>query len=249
MSDVKNNVNINNNLLLNKNIEKNKENNLNINVNNNSNSFTPLNAKVADVIGYTQDLFSASTYSVQELVEQNPAFAFKTIAEQLKTNVISGIYSGFTEVVDKILLGAFRGVTLGLDAWQFIKQLREKTKIQKTIEQKTKAIEQEIQALSPEQREKLQKEIEKLYKDIEEKKIDLGVSGARVVTDLLGVVGAIAAAFSIPALATAAPYLIGIALVGDIVGLSYFAYKALKGGIENFTQKIAQRREKELKTT
>ncbi|MCX7759094.1 MAG: hypothetical protein N2169_05765, partial [bacterium] len=115
MGEVKNNVNINNNVLLAKtkenpsSVNKAESNNLNINVNNTSSSFTPLNAKIADVIGYTQDLISSSTFTAQEFVEQNPAFAFKTVAEQLKSNVLSGVYSSFSEVVDKILLGAFRG--------------------------------------------------------------------------------------------------------------------------------------------
>ncbi len=251
MSEVKNNVNINNNVALVKNKEKanqEQQSNLNINVNNTSSSFTPLNAKIADAIGYAQDLFSSSTISAQEFVEENPAFAFKTVAENLKSNVLSGVYSSFSEVVDKLLLGAFRGVTLGLDAWQFIKKLREKIGVQKAIEEKNKILEQEIKNLSEEQKAQLKQELEKLERELDEKKIDLGVSGGRVLTDLLGFVGAVAAAFSLPALATAAPYLIGIALVGDIVGISYFAYKAIKNGVQNFTQKIAQRREKEMKT-
>ncbi|MCS7228284.1 MAG: hypothetical protein NZ839_04905 [Endomicrobia bacterium] len=254
MGEVKNNVNINNNVLLSKtkensgSVNKTESNNLNINVNNNSTSFTPLNAKIADVIGYTQDLISSSTFTAQEFVEQNPAFAFKTVAEQLKSSVLSGVYSSFSEVVDKLLLGAFRGVTLGLDTWQFIKKLREKNNIKKLIDEKTSLLNQEIEKMSEEQRSQLKNEIQKLLRDLEEKKIDLGVSGGRVITDLLGVVGAVAAAFSLPALATAAPYLIGIALVGDIVGISYYAYKSIKDGIENFTQKIAQRRNKEMKT-
>lgn len=254
MGEVKNNVNINNNVLLAKTKEnsslanKTESNNLNINVNNTSASFTPLNSKVADVIGYAQDLLSSSTFTAQEFIEQNPAFAFKTVAEQLKSNVLSGVYSSFSEIVDKILLGAFRGVTLGLDTWHFIKKLREKNNLKKLIDEKTKILSQEIEKMSEEQKNQLKNEIQKLLRELEERKIDLGVSGARVITDLLGVVGAAAAAVSLPALATAAPYLIGIALVGDIVGISYYAYKSIKNGIENFSQKITQRRSKEMKT-
>lgn len=261
MSEVKNNISINNNLTISKSKNDNigkkesndtksstKESNLNININRVNSSHTPLNAKIADVIGYTQDLVSSSTFSVQEFIEQNPSFAFKIVAEQLKSNILTGVYSSFSEIVDKLLLGAFRGVTLGLDTWQFIKKLRERNDLRKIIEEKTKILNDQIQNLTEEEKRILNEQVEKLYRELEEKKIDLGISGGRVITDLLGVIGAIAAAFSIPALATAAPYLIGIALVGDIVGISYYAYKSIKDGIQSFTQKIAERRKREMDT-
>jgi len=69
-----------------------------------------------------------------------------------------------------------------------------------------------------------------------------------LITDLLGVVGAIAAlGFLGKPIAAAAPYLIGTALVGDIAGISYYAYKAVKNGVNSFQQNLAQRRELEIK--
>jgi len=254
MSEVKNNVNINSNLLLKQSkdkankgeIEANQNGNeLNINVNNNNNSFTPLNAKIADTIGYAQDVVSSATLSAQEFLENNPSFAFKTVAEQLRENVVTGLYSNFSELVDKLLLGAFRGVTLALDGWQFLKKLKEKNKILKQIEEK-KLI--DINSLPKEDREKIARELEKLARDLEEKKLDLSVSGGRVVTDILGFVGALAVAFSFAPLASVAPYLVAAGIVGDIVGVSYFAYKSIKSGTESLSQKLAQRREKELKS-
>lgn len=244
MSEVKNNVNLNHNIVLK--AKTSDPNNLNINFNNNNVNNTPLNSKMADMIGYAQDLVSSSSYTFQEFIEDRPDFAFKTIAENLKDTVLTGSYSGFTEIVDKLLLGVLRGVTLALSGWTFLKKIKDRSKIQKSIEEKLNMLNQEIQKLSPEQRAQLQKEIEKLSRELNEKKIDLGISGGKVITDILGVVGGVVAAFSLPALATAVPYLIGIALVGDIVSLSYSVYKSVSKGVKNFNQKIEQRRNKEL---
>lgn len=219
--------------------------NLNINLTKNTNNNSPLVAKLADTIGYAQDFGSSVSYTIQDFVEEKPDFAFKTIAENLKSTVLTGAYSSFSELVDKLLIGVFRGVTLALSGWQFIKKLKEKTNIQQLIEEKTRQINQEIQALSPEQKAQLQREIEKLTKELDEKKLDLGINGGKVLTDVLGLVGAVAAVFSLPALATAAPYLIATAIVGDIVSLAYYAYKSVKKGIANFNEKVQQRRNKE----
>jgi len=227
MSKVKNNVNTNS-----------------IVVNNKSNSYSPLNAKVADTIGYVQDIFSSASFSVQDFVEENPAFAFKTIAEELKGNIVSGLYSSFSEMVDKLLLGAFRGVTLALDGWQFIKKLKEKNQILKQIEEKKLL---DMGNLSEEDRTKLKDELNRLMRELDEKKIDVSISGGRVITDILGFVGAVAAAFSFPQLASAIPYLVAAGIVGDIVGVSYFAYKAIKRGAQNLSEKLRERREKEFR--
>ncbi|MFN3995510.1 MAG: hypothetical protein ACK4GR_03150, partial [bacterium] len=195
------------------------------------------------------DVVSSTSYTLQEFIENKPDFAFKTIAENLKDTVLTGSYSPFAEIVDKLLLGALRGVTLALSGWTFIKKIKDKTKIQQSIEEKLNQLNKEMQTLSPEQKAQLQKEIEKLTRELDEKKLDLGVSGGKVITDALGVVGAVAAAFSLPALATTAPYLVGIALVGDIVSLSYYAYRSIKKGVENLNQKILERRNKEFANT
>ncbi|MFN3478340.1 MAG: hypothetical protein ACK4ZM_03115, partial [bacterium] len=242
--DVKNNVNINHNVVLK--TKTSESSNLNVNFNTNNTNNSPLTSKIADTIGYAQDVVSSTSYTVQEFIENKPDFAFKTIAENLKDTVMTGSYSTFTEVVDKLLLGALRGVSLGLSGWTFIKKIKDKTKIQKSIEEKLNQLNKETQTLSPEQKAQLQKEIEKLTRELDEKKLDLGISGSKVITDALGIVGAVAAAFSLPALATAAPYLVGIALVGDIVSLSYYAYRSIKKGVENLNQKILERRNKEL---
>ncbi|MEN3014980.1 MAG: hypothetical protein ABDH21_02840 [bacterium] len=219
---------------------------VNKNVNVNKNVSNPLTSKIADVVGYAQDFFISSAQSVQEFIEENPAFVFKTIAEQLKDNVVTGVYSSFSELVDKILLGAIRGVTLALDTWKFIDKFKQRKEIQDTIKQKLETLQKEIQSLSEDQKKQLMLEIDKFKKLLDENKIDIGVNGAKVITNLLGVVGAIAAAFSLPSLASMAPYLVAIAIVGDIVGVSYYAYKALKSGAQNLISKITQRRAKEM---
>ena len=219
-------------------------NNLKIDLNTNSNS--SLTNKVSDILAYTQDGVSSLTETAETFVENNPAFVFQKAAEQLKSSIVSGIYSTFSEVVDKILLGAFRGVTLAFDAWQFIKKLKEKQNLKQELEKLNTLINHTN--LDESKKREVEQKINKLLNDIDETKMDLGVSGGRLITDLLGVVGAIAAlGFLGGALAAAAPYLIGTALVGDIAGISYYASKAIKNGVNSFQQKLAQRRELELK--
>ncbi len=217
--EVKNNLNINNKIINNN--QNSQDNNLNINVNDKKYTFNPLNSKIADSIGYLQDAGSSLLDSIQDLAQEKPDFMFKTIAENLKDKVISGVYKEFSQVVDKLMLGALRGVTLALSGWQFIKKLKEKEKIQKAIEEKTLQIQKEIESLTFEQRQQLLKEIEKLSSELDEKKLELGLNGGKIITDLLGVVGAVASTFTLLCLSKAAPYLIGMALVGDIFSLSY----------------------------
>ncbi|MGB9637788.1 MAG: hypothetical protein ACP5O4_06495 [bacterium] len=218
--------------------------NLKIDLNTNSNS--ALTNKVSDILSYTQDGIISLTETAQTFIENNPAFIFQKTVEQLKSSIVSGIYSTFSEVVDKVLLGAFRGVTLAFDAWNFIKKLKEKNKLKQELEKLNNQINQAN--IDESKKKEIEEKINKLLADIDENKMDLGVSGGRVITDLLGVVGAVAALGSLGGtLAAAAPYLVGTALVGDIAGISYYAYKSVKNGINSFQQKLAQRRELELK--
>jgi hypothetical protein len=220
--------------------------NSNIKIDLNTNKNSSITNKVSDILSYTQDGVSSLTETAEIFLENNPAFIFQKTAEQLKSTVVSGLYSTFSEVVDKVLLGAFRGVTLAFDAWQFIKKLKEKQNLKQELEKLNTLINQDnIDELK---KREVEQKINKLIEDIDENKLDLGINGGRVITDLLGVVGAIAAlGFLGGALTAAAPYLIGIALVGDIAGISYYAYKAIKNGVNSFQQKLAQRRELELK--
>ncbi|MCX7870963.1 MAG: hypothetical protein N2485_05265 [bacterium] len=234
---------IDNNLILTSNDQ---DNNTNLKIDLNTNNNSSLTNKVSDILSYTQDGVSSLTETAQTFVENNPAFIFQKTAEQLKSSIVSGIYSTFGEVVDKVLLGAFRGVTLAFDAWNFIKKLKEKNKLKQELEKLNNQIKEAN--LEETKKAEIDQKINKLLEDIDENKMDLGVSGGRVITDLLGVVGAIAGlGFLGGALATAAPYLIGVALVGDIAGISYYAYKAIKNGVNSFQQKLAQRRELEMK--
>jgi len=66
-------------------------NNLKIDLNTNSNS--SLTNKVSDILAYTQDGVSSLTETAQTFVENNPAFIFQKTAEQLKSSIVSGIYS------------------------------------------------------------------------------------------------------------------------------------------------------------
>jgi hypothetical protein len=220
--------------------------NSNIKIDLNTNKNSSITNKVSDILAYTQDGVSSLTETAETFLENNPAFIFQKTAEQLKSTVVSGIYSAFSEVVDNVLLVAFRGVTLAFDAWQFIKKLKEIQNLKKELEKLNTLINQDN--IDESKKRELEQKINKLIEDIDENKLDLGINGGRVITDLLGVVGAIAAlGFLGGALAAAAPYLIGTALVGDIAGVSYYAYKAIKNGVNSFQQKIAQRRELELK--
>jgi len=220
--------------------------NSNIKIDLNTNKNSSITNKVSDILSYTQDGVSSLTETAETFLENNPAFIFQKTAEQLKSTVVSGIYSTFSEVVDKVLLGAFRGVTLAFDTWQFIKKLKEKQNLKQELEKLKTLINQDN--IDESKKREVEQKINKLIEDIVENKLDLGVNAGRVITDLLGVVGAIAAlGFLGGALAAAAPYLIGTALVGDIAGISYYAYKAIKNGVNSFQQKIAQRRELELK--
>jgi hypothetical protein len=220
--------------------------NSNIKIDLNTNKNSSITNKVSDILSYTQDGVSSLTETAETFLENNPAFIFQKTAEQLKSTVVSGIYSTFSEVVDKVLLGAFRGVTLAFDAWQFIKKLKEKQNLKQELEKLNTLINQDN--IDESKKREVEQKINKLLNDIDENKLDLGVNGGRLITDLLGVVGAIAAlGFLGGALTAAAPYLIGTALVGDIAGISYYAYKAIKNGVNSFQQKLAQRRELELK--
>jgi hypothetical protein len=227
-------------------LSNNESNSNNLKIDLNTNSDSSLTNKVSDILAYTQDGISSLTETAETFVENNPAFIFQKTAEQLKSSIVSGIYSNFSEVVDKVLLGAFRGVTLAFDAWQFIKKLKEKQNLKQELEKLNTLINQTN--IDESNKKEVEQKINKLLEDIDETKIDLGVNGGRLITDLLGVVGAIATlGFLGGALTAAAPYLIGTALVGDIAGISYYAYKAIKNGVNSFQQKLAQRRELELK--
>ena len=220
------------------------ETNLKIDVNTNNNS--SLTTKISDILGYTQDGVSSLTETAQTFLENNPSFIFQKTAEQLKSTVVSGIYSTFSDIVDKVLLGAFRGVSLAFDAWNFIKKLKEKNRLKQELEKLNSLISNAN--LDENKKEEVEQKIRKLLEDIDENKLDLGVSGGRVITDLLGVVGAIAAlGFLGGALAAAAPYLVATAIVGDIAAISYYAYKAIKNGVNSFQQKMEKRRELEMK--
>jgi len=240
------NINLKNGKVNNISLSTNESNSNNLKIDLNTNSNSSLTNKVSDILSYTQDGVSSLTETAQTFIENNPAFIFQKTAEQLKDSIVSGIYSTFSEVVDKVLLGAFRGVTLAFDAWQFIKKLKEKQNLKKELEKLSALINQHN--LDESKKKEVEQKINKLLNDIDENKLDLGVSAGRLVTDLLGVVGAVAAlGFLGGVLASAAPYLIGTALVGDIAGISYYSYKAIKSGVNSFQQKLAQRRELELK--
>jgi hypothetical protein len=246
-TDNKININLTNSKVNNTiSLSNNESNSNNLKIDLNTNSNTSITNKVSDILAYAQDGVSSLTETAETFIENNPAFIFQNTAEKLKSTVVSGIYSTFSEVVDKVLLGAFRGVTLAFDAWQFIKKLKEKQNLKQELKKLNTLITQDN--IDESKKREVEQKINKLLNDIDENKLDLGVNGGRLITDLFGVVGAIAAlGFLGGALAAAAPYLIGTALVGDIAGISYYAYKAIKNGVNSFQQKLAQRRELELK--
>lgn len=246
-TDNKININLNQGKINNTisiNSKENKTNtNLKIDLNTNNNS--SLTNKVSDILAYTQDGVSSLTEAAQTFLENNPSFIFKKTAEELKSSIVSGLYSNFGELVDKILVGTFRGVTLAFDAWNFIKKLKERNKFKQELEKFNNQINQAN--IEENKKKEIEEKINKLLLDMDENKIDLGVSGGKLITNLLGVVGAVAAlGFIGGALASATPYLIATALVGDIVGISYYTYKAVKNGVNSFQQKTALRRELEL---